>query len=59
MTYDEFKKAVSDRFTPAELIEMLDITTAELLEILEDSPYLMYDDNAILDIKEMMGIDDD
>jgi hypothetical protein len=58
MTFSEFKKAASDFFTPAELVELLDITTEELLSVLEENTGTL-DDDTLSDIKEIMGVNDE
>jgi hypothetical protein len=55
----ELKKMIADRFTPAELIELLDIDTYDVLSAVEDFNGFIIDEDTIDDIKEIMGVGDD
>lgn len=58
MNFVEFKTAAADYFTPSELVELLEISTAELIDILESNSEV-FDEQTVDDLKEIMGVSDD
>lgn len=59
MDWNDFKKAASDRFTPSELVELLDVSTEEVIEALCDYGSECFTEDAIKDLEEIMGVGDD
>lgn len=59
MNWVDTKKALSDRFTPAELIEMIDIDTETLLDLLDEEGFLNGTElEEILEIAQLGDQDD-
>lgn len=60
MNWADIKIALSDFFTPAELIELLDIDTEELIYMLEDCPFgTVFTEEVLTELQEIMQTGED
>ncbi len=55
----ELRRQIADYFTPAELIDFVDINVEELIEALLDYDESLFDEEVLEDIKEIMDLDDE
>lgn len=54
---NERLKRIADFFSTSELIELIDVNSVDLVDILDDAGLL--DEDTLTDIEEIMGIEDD
>lgn len=53
------KNMIADYFTPEELVEILDISTDELIEAIEDFDEAYFSDEKLNQLEEIMGVADE
>jgi len=57
--HHEQKKRIADYFTTSELVELLDIDTYDLICAIIEFSDTIIDDETLVDLEEIMGIEKD